>query len=186
MLKSLFGESDSRRTGEALYLGAVEQARQPIFYTDMNVPDTVDGRFDMIATHVFLILHRLKDGGEETQAASQALFDAMFGDMDRGLREMGAGDLGVGRRVKAMAQAFYGRVAAYDNGLEASAGGTLADAVLRNVFRGDEAERGAAQRLADYIDRQSTALGAQPLEGFLDGNVAFSTMGPKGDEAGNS
>lgn len=59
MLKSLFGGQDSRRTGELLYLGAVEQARQPFLYAELKVPDTVDGRFDMIATHVFLILRRL-------------------------------------------------------------------------------------------------------------------------------
>ncbi|MBT5051110.1 MAG: hypothetical protein HOM58_21610 [Rhodospirillaceae bacterium] len=185
MLNSLFGDSDSRRIGEALYFDAVEQARQPYLYSDMGVPDTVDGRFDMIATHVFLILHRLKAGGDETQAASQALFDAMFGDMDRGLREMGAGDLGVGRRVKAMAKAFYGRVAAYENGLETS-GGALAEAVLRNVFRGDEAEREAAKMLADYISRQSSALSGQPLAAFLSGKVAFAATAPSGDATGIS
>lgn len=191
MLKSWFGKSDSRQTGESLYLSAVEQARQPVLYTHMNVPDTVDGRFDMIATHVFLILRRLKAGGDGTQAASQALFDAMFGDMDRGLREMGAGDLGVGRRVKAMAQAFYGRVAAYETGLgtpdatpDAAPDGVLADAVLRNVFRGDDQEREAAKRLADYMHQQMAALSAQPLEGFLEGKVAFAAIDPTDSGAG--
>lgn len=180
MLKSLFGASDSRRTAESLYLDAVKQARQPIFYTDLKVPDTVDGRFDMIATHVFLILRRLKADGDRTQEVSQALFDAMFGDMDRGLREMGAGDLGVGRRVKAMAKAFYGRVAAYESGLE-DQDGSLADAVLRNVFRGDEEGREPARLIADYINHQSVALSRQPIDDLLNGNVMFEAVGPSRD-----
>jgi cytochrome b pre-mRNA-processing protein 3 len=179
MLKSLFGTPDGLRAGETLYFQAVEQARQPFFYTDLNVPDTVDGRFDMIATHVFLILHRLKAGGDRTQTTSQALFDAMFSDMDRGLREMGAGDLGVGRRVKTMANAFYGRVAAYDQGLEPG-DTSLTDAVLRNVFRSDEKEREAAKRFAAYISAQSAALSAQDLDSLLAGNVDFVTIAEVG------
>jgi len=175
MLKSLFGNTDSRRSGEALYFAAVAQARQPVFYSELSVPDTVDGRFDMIATHVFLILHRLKDGGEDTREISQALFDAMFGDMDRGLREMGAGDLGVGRRVKVMAQAFMGRVAAYEVSLNTS-DGSLASAVLRNIFRGQEDNREAANSIARYMDAQSSALKSHPIEELLEGRIDFAAV----------
>lgn len=182
MLKSLFKESDSRRAGESLYLCAVRQARQPIFYTDLKVPDTVDGRFDMIATHVFLILRRLKADGDRTQSVSQALFDAMFSDMDSGLREMGAGDLGVGRRVKAMAQAFYGRVAAYENGLD-DQGEPLADAVLRNVFRGSEEQRAAARLIADYIRHQSITLSNQAIDDILEGSIMFGPVAQNRDTA---
>ena len=80
------------------------QARQPGFYRDCGVPDSVDGRFELIALHTFLVLHRLKADATDTEALGQALFDVMFQDMDQSLRELGAGDLGVGPRVKRMAQ----------------------------------------------------------------------------------
>ena len=172
VLERIFGRSPAQRSADALYFSAVRQARQEEFYADMGVPDTVDGRFDMIALHVFLILRRLKREGDRSQTTAQALFDAMFTDMDRGLRELGAGDLGVGRRVKLMAKAFYGRVAAYDQGLRSN-DQDLDDAVLRNVFRGRENERARAILLASYMREQARALDEQPVENLLDGKVSF-------------
>jgi len=175
MLERLFGKSPVQCSADALYFTAVEQARQSDFFTDMGVPDTVDGRFDMIALHVFLILRRLKQGDEISQTMAQALFDTMFTDMDRGLREMGAGDLGVGRRVKVMAKAFYGRVAAYDQGL-LSQDSKLNDAVLRNVFRNVEDERAHAVLIASYIRKQVQTLEQHTLKVLLEGNVQFSSI----------
>ena len=87
-----------------LYSGVVAQARQPYFYTDLAVPDTPDGRYDMIMIHAFSFLHRLKQDLPNTKEISQAVFDIMFEDMDKSLREMGAGDVGIGRRIKEMAK----------------------------------------------------------------------------------
>ena len=173
MLKPLFGDGRIRQVAEALYGRAVEQARDPEFYRSCGVPDTVDGRFDMIAIHVFLLLRRLKRAGDTPGPLAQALFDTMFDDMDRLLREMGAGDLGVGRRVKNMAQAFSGRIAAYESGLD-GADGILEAAVLRNVFRGGGAPHEAAAALARYIRHQTATLGRQPLEEIAAGRVAFT------------
>ena len=117
----------------ALYERAVVQARQPVFYASFGVPDSLDGRFDMVALHVFLLLHRLKQEGKTAARLAQCLFDVMFDDMDESLRELGAGDLGVGRRVKAMAKALYGRLAAYQAGL-AGDDRELAAALARNLF----------------------------------------------------
>src|SRR5262245_5163238 len=103
-----------------LYARIVEQARCATFYAEGGVPDTLDGRFEMVALHCFLLLRRLKDGGQ-AQRLGQAIVDLMFDDMDAALREMGAGDLGVGRRVRRMAEGFRGRTAAYDHGLRAGA-----------------------------------------------------------------
>jgi len=172
MLERLFGKSPVQCSADALYFTAVEQARQSDFFTDMGVPDTVDGRFDMIALHVFLILRRLKQGDEISQTMAQALFDTMFTDMDRGLRELGAGDLGVGRRVKAMAKAFYGRVAAYDQGLM-STDTDLQEAILRNIFRGEEKERSNALSLASYMRDQAEKLDHQSMDALLQGEVMF-------------
>ena len=101
-----------------------------MFYADWGVPDTLDGRFDMISLHAFLVLDRLK--GTE-QAFRQGLVDEFFADMDRSLREMGVGDLSVGKKVRKMAEVFYGRVAAYDQAL-AGPDGALEAAIARNVF----------------------------------------------------
>src|SRR3546814_8966780 len=102
-LKTLFARNrhaePAEDTADRLYAAIVAQARHPAFYQDYGVPDTVDGRFEMIALHAFLLLHRLKQDPERTAKLGQAVYDAMFLDMDASLREMGAGDLGVGRRV---------------------------------------------------------------------------------------
>ena len=181
MLERIFGKSPTQRSADALYFRAVEQARQRNFYADMGVPDTVDGRFDMIALHVFLILRRLKQENARSQATAQALFDTMFTDMDRGLRELGAGDLGVGRRVKIMARAFYGRVAAYDQGLK-SDDGNLSEAILRNIFRGKEHERARAFLITSYMREQADALDQQSVDALLEGEVLFATPATSNDE----
>src|SRR5262245_1412590 len=128
MLSRLFRRAPAVPDAAPLYAAAVAQARQPAFYAQQGVPDTVDGRFELVALHVFLVLQRLK---AEPQAApfAQGLFDTMFGDMDRNLREMGVGDLSVGKKVKAMAQGLYGRIAAYETGL------TEGDAALQGALR---------------------------------------------------
>ena len=181
MSKNFFGKSPIQRSADALYVRAVEQARQANFYAEMGVPDTVDGRFDMIALHVYLILRRLKQENAKSQATAQALFDTMFTDMDRGLREMGAGDLGVGRRVKVMAKAFYGRVAAYDKGLM-SDDDSLNEAILRNIFRGEEDGQDYALLIASYMRVQARALKHQSVDAILDGEVLFAALSTDNDE----
>ena len=176
MLERLLGRSHTEKIADALYGRAVEQARQPAFYMAMGVSDTVDGRFEMIALHVFLILRRLKRDNARTQAVAQALFDTMFTDMDRGLREMGAGDLGVGRRVKVMAKAFYGRVAAYEQGLK-SANSDLDEAVLRNIFRGEARNREHAIAISSYLREQANTLDGQSVDALLEGKVRFNAPG---------
>ena len=95
-------------------------ARHPVAYAEWGVPDTLDGRFDMITLHTFLVLDRLKG---EDRAFRQELVDEFFRDMDRSLREMGVGDLSVGKKVRKMAEVFYGRLAAYDKALAGPDGG---------------------------------------------------------------
>ncbi len=163
----------------ALYRAAVTTARAAPFYAVLGVPDTPDGRFDMIALHVFLALRRLKrDGRARPRALAQALTDRMFADMDRSLRELGVGDLGVGRQVKALAAAFKGRIAAYDAALDGAAragAGDLAAALGRNIFRavpdGDAATAAAA--IAVYIRAADAALAAQAIDAILSGRVSF-------------
>ncbi|WP_241503702.1 ubiquinol-cytochrome C chaperone family protein [Ferruginivarius sediminum] len=152
----------------------MRQAREPVFYRGFHIPDTLDGRFELISLHVFLILHRLKDQREQTDELAQALFDTMFADMDRSLREMGAGDLGVGPRVKKMAQAFYGRIAAYDAGLAAE-NGRLEEAVRRNLYGTvDDPGSAAVAAMSGYMRRQADILRGQDLRHIAAGQVRFA------------
>jgi cytochrome b pre-mRNA-processing protein 3 len=163
----------NQASAEALYMTLVDQARAAVFYAVLGVPDTVDGRFDMIALHAFLLLHRLR---VEPAAASlgQDVFDLMFSDMDRNLREMGVGDLSIGKRIKTMAGAFYGRIAAYDAALAADDPRVLEDALRRNLFRGAAPETEQVAALAAYTRDQAASLADQPLERLLAGTVAFT------------
>ncbi|NNG05134.1 MAG: hypothetical protein HKM95_13705 [Inquilinus sp.] len=156
-----------------LYLSLVDQSREPAFFERLGVPDTVDGRFDMIVLHVFLLLDRLRGHGERAELLAQALFDHMFSDMDQNLREMGVGDLSVGKKVKAMGEAFYGRAAAYRTGLEEAGDGALMEALRRNLFRKADPQPAVLAAMVGYLRRESTALAARPLEGFLAGVVVF-------------
>ena len=143
-----------RGTIEAIYGMIVTQAREPSFYRDLGVPDTVNGRFDLLVLHLWMVLGRLKSlsGGAEL---SQALFDRFCNDMDDNLREMGVGDLTVPKRMQAFGEAFYGRTAAYDlaltDGPEA-----LAQALCKNILNGENIEK--ARLLAAYAEAVVAAL----------------------------
>ena len=162
-IKSLFRRSKEQVAVDRIYRIAVDQARTTDLYKKYGVPDTVDGRFEMVTLHIFLVLRRLKGAKSPGGDISQALFDYMFEDMDLSLREMGAGDMGVGKRVKAMVQAFYGRVASYEKGLAAT-GDELAKAIERNVFGTVDSPGCAATGLAKYVRIQDQVLSEIPRE----------------------
>lgn len=174
-LASLFRNRGTDEPAARIYRALVAQARQPGFYRDLGVPDTVEGRFEMIALHAFLVLNRLKaarlQGTPGADALGQAVFDLMFADMDRNLREMGTGDLGVAKRVKSLAKGFYGRIKAYEEGLAGPTGG-LARALERNVFAG-AAPEGGPEALADYVEAAIATLAAQPFDALSQGALAF-------------
>ncbi|MGK2739597.1 ubiquinol-cytochrome C chaperone family protein [Tepidicaulis sp. LMO-SS28] len=166
--------SDARDAAvQALYAQAVTQARDPRFYSETGVPDSVDGRYDMIVLHVFLILERLTGKGDAAKETAQELFDLLFADMDQSLREMGVGDLSVGKKIKTMAQAFYGRSAAYREALRQDDEAALARALKRNVFPDSEPGAGRLEVLAAYVMREHKALAAQSLDELLAGKVVF-------------
>jgi len=135
-------------TIEAIYGMIVTQAREPWFYRDGGVPDTVNGRFDLLVLHLWLVLRRLRSI-EGSTSLSQGLFDRFCEDMDANLREMGVGDLSVPKRMQAFGEAFYGRSKAYDAAL-ASGSEALAQALCRNVLNGMGMEN--ARRLANYVE----------------------------------
>ena len=168
----LFRRKRHERAGFALYTAAVQAARDPWFYTELGVPDTLDGRFDLVGVHVFLLIDRLRREPEPGPAMAQAVFDAMFADMDFNLREMGVGDMSVGKRVKEMWEAFHGRARAYETALQEGDEAGLQEALVRNVWRG-EAPAGAAAALAGHFRAVHAALAAAPLSLFLEGTAPF-------------
>ncbi len=160
------------RAGFALYGAAVAAARAPYFYAVLGVPDTLDGRFDLVGIHAFLIIRRLRAADEkQAKLVAQAVFDAMFSDMDINLREIGVGDMSIGKRVKAMWEAFHGRCVAYEAALNADDTEGLAAALARNVWRGGTAAD--SLRLARIVQAQDVALLAQPVEPMVGGAVRF-------------
>lgn len=174
MLGSLFRRQGRRVAVLAAYGRIVERARDPTFYVEWGVPDTLDGRFEILALHAFLVLNRLKQDPGATSAFAQALFDTMFADLDRALREMGVSDLGVGRHVKGMASSFYGRIAAYDEGLgEATA---MIGALRRNLYGTASPSDEQIAAVAAYAHRQAAALAIQPVSAMLAGEVGFAPL----------
>jgi cytochrome b pre-mRNA-processing protein 3 len=145
---------------EDLYAGAVAQARQPAFYTEFGVPDTHDGRLELVQLHVILLLRRLQRGGEDGRRLGQALFDAFVGDLDRSLREGGVGDLSVGKWAKRIVQQFYARATALEPALDQRDDEALEHALVDNVYVAG-AEPGRAAALARYLATADAALAAQ-------------------------
>jgi cytochrome b pre-mRNA-processing protein 3 len=135
-----------RGTIDSIYGMIVTQAREPLFYRDLGVPDTVNGRFDLIVLHLWLVLHRLREIAGTAELA-QALFDRFCADMDDNLRELGTGDLAVPKKMQTIGEAFYGRIAAYDLALTDSPE-ALAQAISRNILDGGDIE--GARQLAAY------------------------------------
>ncbi len=176
LLRALLKPAPENIAAQKLYKRIVGQARQPVFYVDGGVADNVDGRFDLIALHVFLILHRFKEEGAGSSPIAQTLFDVFFQDMDEGLREMGVGDLSVGSKIQKMAQAFYGRVAAYEDGLKSNDPEQLNDALCRNLYRTSDVSPDIVDMMARYVRRQAAHLAGQEMDGLVSGRVSFEPL----------
>jgi cytochrome b pre-mRNA-processing protein 3 len=158
MLNLLRNSGARKELGQALERQIIARARAPRFFAGLDVPDTMDGRFDMVALHAWLVLVRLQAAGE--MQAAQALTDALFVGFDEALREQGVSDMGMGKRMKAMANAFYGRLAAYG---AANNDAEMAQALARNVWRGAMVDD-HARKLAAYVQSARAALAASPAE----------------------
>jgi cytochrome b pre-mRNA-processing protein 3 len=165
-------------TIEAIYGMIVTQAREPLFYREMGVSDTVNGRFDLLVLHLWMVLRRLKstEGGVDL---AQTLFDHFCDDMDANLREMGVGDLAVPKRMQAFGEAFYGRAAAYDLAL-ASGREPLAQALCKNILNGEGIETG--RRLAAYAEAAIASLTGLDETTLLRGAWRFPVPAEAGAE----
>ncbi|MCI5044984.1 MAG: hypothetical protein MRY72_09830, partial [Aquisalinus sp.] len=167
MILSLFKPDEVQEAASDLYSDIVEQARCEVFYLDLEVPDTKEGRFDLITLHMFLALRRLKDDARARERFSQKLFNVMFRNMDHSLREMGAGDLTVGKKVRGLAEAFYGRVRAYGNALDEEDREALGNALARNVYENEDYNPVIVERLMDYVLRAEQDLARQSVDRIM-------------------
>lgn len=166
---NLFKKSPDPEAVYAVYRAIVAQSRQPVFYAEWGVPDTVTGRFDMLSLHMALVFRRLNGAGKPASDFSQALFDVFFKDMDRNLREMGAGDLAVPKKIRNMGNLFYGLMTNFNEAMERGDRAGAEDVLRRNLFDGAEAARTGA--LADYLEAEYAKLKLQPLDAVIGGKL---------------
>ncbi len=171
-LKNILSTDSLVREAHAAYAQLVGQSRQPQFYSEYGVEDTVDGRFDVILLHMFLVIHRLRgEQGDEAGHFIRALSETFFSDMDRSLREMGVGDTGVGVRIKKMAQAFYGRMQHYEQSVHNPE--AFAESLKRNLYRGNDVSADTLARMAGYVQRNAAHLQTQSLDAISGGTMTF-------------
>lgn len=177
-LQRLFSPRADKMLAQHLYMALVEQARNPVFYTVLGVPDTLDGRFDLIVLHMHLVLQRLRQGeaGDPMlHHASRQLIEYYIADMDRSLREMGVGDTGVKYRVQKMASAFYGRLNAYE-AAEADAS-RWPESLRRNVYRNcDEPSDVQVSALVNYISQSQQSLAAIKNDNISGETLKFAEL----------
>ena len=172
LLDRLFRARPALAAGRALYASAVAQSRTPALYADLAAPDTVEGRFEVYSLHVVLLLDRLRGHGEPAAEVSQALFDAYVSALDHALREMGVGDLSVGRKMRKLGEAFYGRGKSYETAFAALPDEAPLRALLaRTVYAG--ADAAPMPRLMAYVLDQRAGLADQAVERLLAGEAAW-------------
>jgi cytochrome b pre-mRNA-processing protein 3 len=168
----LFFARKHERAGFELYTATVSAARDPLYFGELGVPDTLDGRFDLVGLFAAILIRRLRNLPEPGPSLAQAAFDAMFADMDFNLREIGVGEMSVPRKMRAMWEAFHGRAKAYETPLASGDAAGLAAALARNVWRGNP-PAGAPALLARAALAQDRVLHSQDLSAFVAGRVRF-------------
>lgn len=170
LLDRLFRPRPALTAGRALYLRSVEQSRVPALYAELAAPDSVEGRFEIYSLHVVLLLDRLRGQGEGTGEVSQALFDTYVKELDNALRELGVGDLSVGRKMRKLGEAFYGRGKAYEAAFAALPDRTQLEALIARTIYAD-LDASPAARMAGYVLDQRGHLVGQSIERLLAGEV---------------
>lgn len=166
MLQNLFRTRPRERLGQSLYEAAVRQARDPGFYTRLGVADRIDARFELYTLHVLLLVMRMRDAGDRGADAGQDLFNTYVSALDHALRELGVGDVSVGKKMRKLGEALYGRMTAYEAPLRDGDAAALGAGLARNVFETEEVAAGTA--LAAYALGSRARLAAQTLEAVVE------------------
>jgi cytochrome b pre-mRNA-processing protein 3 len=165
------------QSAERLYRRVVTQARQPALYAQLGVPDTVEGRLEMILLHLVLLFRRFHNEGDKGQSAAQSVFDRFVADMDQSLREMGVGDLAVPKRMKAIGRSFYGRLEVYGKPIAEGDRSALAGALRRNLWPDGAPRADRAEEIAAYAGIAAAALRDQPFADIAVGELSFPLAG---------
>lgn len=172
MILSLFRK---KRSNSAIikrqYEELTDAARQLTFYQDMNVPDTVLGRFEMLSIFMMVYLRATKDKGEAVEGLAQDIIDAFFEDIDHSIRELGIGDAGVPKRMKKLAGMFYGRADSYGKAIEKDDISELKTALIRNMFPENIEEAPDMSELGRYLIATDKALVGYSLDEMAQGNL---------------
>ena len=171
MFETLFKRGTAVTAGRELYAACAAAARRPAFYLALQVPDTVEGRFELYALHTLLVVLRLRGAEPSGKDVSQALFDALLLGLDDGLRDMGVGDLSVGKKMRKLGAALYGRAKNLDLALAADDSSELEAFLIRTVYAGAE-----AGRLASWVRAAQAALAAESDQDLLAGTVSFAEV----------
>jgi cytochrome b pre-mRNA-processing protein 3 len=173
MFTRLLAKSPGRLAGERLHAAASAQARSEALYAVMGAPDTVEGRFELLTLHVILLVDRLKGQSGVAAQVRQTLFDAYISNLDGALREMGVGDLAVGKRMRKLGEAFYGRAQAYDDAFAALPDPSQLEALLRRTVFAGSTDADAAD-LTAYATDCRQGLAAQDVAALLSGFPQWS------------
>jgi cytochrome b pre-mRNA-processing protein 3 len=166
MLQNLFRTRPRERLGQRFYEAAVRQARDPAFYTRFGVADRIDARFELYTLHVLLFVMRLRDEGDRGAEAGQDLFNTYVSALDHALRELGVGDISVGKKMRKLGESLYGRMTAWEPALRAGDVPALSASLARNVYESEDASTGEA--LAAYALASRARLAAQSFDALTD------------------
>ena len=176
-MKSFFklflkNEPDAHKIA-VLYGAIMAQARSKDFFVRFGLSDDFETRFESLILHMLLVMRRL---GSEGQAVKQALMDFMVSDLDRTLREMGVGDVGVVKRMKLFMEGFYGRMNAYDAALNSADKKEILRALDKNLYGASSTDLAKLGMMRDYIETQTHALATQNTADLLDGKISFKSI----------
>jgi cytochrome b pre-mRNA-processing protein 3 len=182
MIFGLFRQKNHNRAiVDRQYASLTSAARVPFFYTDLDVPDTVMGRFEMLSVVMILFFRRTAKSATSGQELAQEIIDAFFQDIDHSIRELGIGDQAVPKRMKKLAGMFYGRLEAYGNAIEAGDAPALSAALRRNFYPSG-ADAPAMDGLGHWMLQAQAALAAVPEDDIARGMLMLPEPG-KGEQS---
>ena len=174
MFKSYYKNKQLKNTAHEIYGSIVAQSRKPVFYATWNIPDTIEGRFEVLVMHMALFIHRMDQIGPDGASFGQLVAEAFIDDLDGSFREMGVGDLAVPKRMKAASEAYLGRLLTYNGALKNKNRAELVIGISRNMINDENRETAQVDALADYMLRSSDRLGTQELDQVLSGQLVFA------------
>ncbi len=185
MFGFLFKDRKLKKAAHNLFALTIAHTRLPVFYTDYSVEDSLDGRFDLMALHMSLIMNKLDQNKQHSNVGDikRMLQEAMFDNLDLAMREVGVGDLGVGKKIKVMAEAFYGRIKTYQEILDQGDLEKLQEAIKRNLSRERDVDERILTETTAHFFQEWHQISAQEITAIMAGKIVFTVSdGLGGDE----